>query len=139
MTTARFPLVPRQRKPAISVASIPLTLEHGSERVAAVASLEPGMASSVLPYSLGLRLGAGWTGHTIPIYVPGRKAAVQVAPLMIRGSIAPFPSVILFFGWAATDKVPVILGQQNFFEQFDICYHKARSQVEISPAIRLVP
>ena len=136
MTPARFPLAPqpRGRTPVASTVDVPLTLELGAESVSVIGRLEPMAAVSVIPHGVGLRLGATWTGHTVPIAVPGRRTAVLAAPLTVRGTVAPFPPVILFFAWADTDKVPLVLGQTNFFQQYDICFHLARSHVEVRPA-----
>ena len=58
---------------------------------------------------------------------------------MISGTVGEFPSVILFFAWAASNRIPLVLWQQGFLGQFDVCFHLARSHVEVQPAVRPGP
>jgi hypothetical protein len=141
MSTELFPLIPRPRGqgPIGSTADIPLTLELGAVRAKVVAVLEPGAAYGVLPRSVGRRLGATWSRHTIPVLVPGRRDPVQAIPLTVTGFVASFPAVPLAFAWASSDRVPVVLGQISFLHQFDVCLHHGRSHVEVRPAALPVP
>jgi len=40
------------------------------------------------------------------------------------------------FAWTRQDNVPLLLGQVNFFEEFDVSFHRARRHFEIEPARR---
>ena len=79
MTPARFPLAARPRRrrraagPTSLAADIPIALQLGAVRLTANGLLDPTAAVSVLPHKLGLRLGAVWTGHTIPIRANASK------------------------------------------------------------------
>ncbi len=44
-----------------------------------------------------------------------------------------FPMVSLAFAWTQATDVPLILGQANFFFEFDVCFFRARSEFEICP------
>ena len=44
-----------------------------------------------------------------------------------------FPAVRLAFAWAKTDAVSVLLGQVNFFMEFDVCFYRSRSVFEVRP------
>jgi len=39
--------------------------------------------------------------------------------------------VRLAFAWAKTDTVPLILGQVNFFLEFDVCLFRSRAVFEV--------
>jgi hypothetical protein len=37
------------------------------------------------------------------------------------------------FAWTQATTVPLILGQVNFFMEFDVCFYRSRLQFAISP------
>lgn len=45
----------------------------------------------------------------------------------------PFPTIDLAFAWTQAPNVPLILGQANFFFEFDVCFFRARSEFEVRP------
>ncbi len=46
------------------------------------------------------------------------------------------PPARLAFVWARTDAVPVILGQVNFFLEFDVCFFRSRGLFDVRPKSR---
>ncbi len=48
-------------------------------------------------------------------------------------SVGSFPPAQLAFAWADNDNVPLLLGQMNFFLEFDICFYRSRSVIEVAP------
>jgi hypothetical protein len=54
--------------------------------------------------------------------------------LLVHAHVSDFASVPLVFAWTRAENVPVLLGQVNFFEEFDVCFHRARRQFELEPA-----
>ncbi|AKV68500.1 hypothetical protein VL20_3497 [Microcystis panniformis FACHB-1757] len=44
------------------------------------------------------------------------------------GNLEP---VRLAFAWAKTSQIPLILGQTNFFREFDVCFQRSRCTIEI--------
>ena len=44
-----------------------------------------------------------------------------------------FPAVNLAFAWTQAPDIPLILGQANFFFEFDVCFFRARSEFEVCP------
>jgi len=87
-----------------------------------------------MPYGLGLSLGAIWDSQTTSVMLTGNLAAHEARALLIEASIAEFPPVNLVFAWSRSDRTPLLLGQVNFFHQFDVCFHGARLQFELEPA-----
>jgi hypothetical protein len=39
----------------------------------------------------------------------------------------------LAFAWVKNNQVPLILGQTNFFLEFDICFYRSQLEFEIQP------
>lgn len=89
-----------------------------------------------MPYGLGVRLGATWEAQTTQVRLTGNLAAREARALIVHARVASFPPVRLVFAWTRLDDVPLLLGQINFFEEFDICFHRQRVQLEIQPAVR---
>jgi hypothetical protein len=44
-----------------------------------------------------------------------------------------FPPVRLAFAWAQSNAVPVLLGQVNFFMEFDVCLFRSAGHFEVKP------
>jgi hypothetical protein len=111
---------------------MPLTLRV-LHTVAAVGLLDTGAAVSVLPYGLGVQLGADWDHQTTTVQLTGNLAAIEARVLLVSAVVGPFPPVRLAFAWAKTDSIPVMLGQVNFFLEFDACFFRARGTFEVRP------
>ena len=136
MTTAaqQFPYVPRD--PTLGNASLapmlPLTLV-GRQGVGASGLVDSGAAINVLPYALGMQLGFDWAQETRSVELSGNLASVEARIVVLSGAVGNFPPVRLAFAWARTDDITVILGQVNFFLEFDICFFRSRGVFEVKP------
>ncbi len=130
----RFPFV--SRDPALAAASLapmlPLTLA-GPRPVAVAALLDTGAAVNVLPYAVGVQLGFAWGQQTTAVHLTGNLAAVEARVVLVSATVAAFPPVRLAFAWAKQDALPVLLGQVNFFAEFDVCFFRSQSAFEIRP------
>jgi hypothetical protein len=130
----QFPYV--SRDPTLGVASLapmlPITLS-GTASVEVTGLVDSGAAINVLPHSLGVQLGFDWDLQTQGIQLSGNLAAVEARVIVVTARVRQFPGVRLAFGWAKTDTVPVLLGQVNFFMEFDICFFRSRSLFEARP------
>ena len=140
MSTHRFPYV--EVDPSLGVASAlpyaPITLIHGQEQIAASALVDSGAALNVLPYDMGLQLGAVWEQQTVPVQLSGNLAASEARALLLTGQVADFSPVRLAFAWSESNNVPAILGQVNFFMEFDVCFFRSQLLFEIRPKGSLV-
>ena len=54
--------------------------------------------------------------------------------IAVEAVVGKLPPVRLVLGWAASDQVPFVLGQFNFFQAFDISFFRSRGIFEIRPA-----
>lgn len=133
---AQFPFVdtdPAARSGAGIRPYLPISLTRGDKSVSVNALLDTGATTSVLPYDVGLQLGAVWDEQTVPLELSGNLANIEARGLVASGSVGPFPAVNLVFAWAKSNAVPVLLGQMNFFMEFDVCFFRARLLVEVRP------
>lgn len=128
----QFPYV--SRDPSLGEASLapmlPLTL-IGRQSVTATGLVDSGATVNVLPYALGVRLGLDWDQQTQPVELSGNLASVDARVVVLSAAVGSFPPVRLAFAWARTDAVSVILGQVNFFLEFDVCFFRSRRLFEL--------
>lgn len=130
----QFPYVARD--PSLGTASLapmlPLTLT-GNQSVTTSGLVDSGATVNVLPYSLGVQLGLDWAKQTHSVALSGNLAAVEARVVVLSATVGSFPPVRLAFAWAQTDAVSIILGQVNFFMEFDVCFFRSRSVFEVRP------
>lgn len=130
----QFPYVPRD--PSLGQASLapmlPLTL-IGRQSVTTSGLVDSGAAVNVLPFALSVQLGFDWDQQTHSVQLSGNLASVDARVVVLSAVVGSFPPVRLAFAWARTDEVSVILGQVNFFLEFDVCFFRSRSLFEVRP------
>jgi xanthosine utilization system XapX-like protein len=112
--------------------TIPITLSYSNFSVSANAWLDSGSTVNLLPYDIGLQLGAIWEKQTIRLPLAGNLAMVEARGLFVHVQIGNLEPVRLAFAWAQAAQVPLILGQTNFFREFDVCFQRSRSTIEIT-------
>lgn len=95
--------------------------------------LDTGSAVNVLPYTVGLQLGLVWEQQTTVVYLTGNLARLPARAVILSGQVEPFPPVQLAFAWSQSEEAPVILGQVNFFAEFDVCFYGSQSAFEVKP------
>ncbi|BAT52745.1 hypothetical protein NOS3756_16860 [Nostoc sp. NIES-3756] len=54
-------------------------------------------------------------------------------PLSASAEIADFAAVNLVFAWVRSPNVLLILGQTNFFLEFDVCFYRSQLEFEVKP------
>lgn len=132
-----FPFI--AQAPELGLASLapmlPLTLA-ASNRVSASGLLDTGASTNVLPYSVGVALGLDWNLASISIQLSGNLAVVEARAVAVQAFVGGFPPVRLAFAWARSDAMPLLLGQMNFFLEFDVCFFRSRHTFELRPALK---
>jgi hypothetical protein len=111
----------------------PITLTLRQKSVAQLGLLDTGAAVNVLPYEVGLQLGAVWTQQTVPVVLTGNLAQCEARGLLLSATAGNFPAVSLAFAWTTNNTVPLILGQVNFFQEFDVCFYRSRLTFSVKP------
>ena len=111
--------------------TIPITLSHAGFSVSANALLDTGSTVNLLLYDIGLQLGAIWEEQTFRLPLAGNLERVEARGLFVHIQIGHLESVRLAFAWIQVSQVPLILGQTNFFREFDVCFQRSRRVIEI--------
>ncbi len=112
---------------------LPLTLGRDQNTVTLLGLLDSGATVNVLPYPIDLQLGLDWNQQKTPIQLTGNLAQAPARAVVLSATIASFPPVRLAFAWTQIATVPLLLGQVNFFLEFDVCFFRAQSAFEIRP------
>ena len=112
---------------------LPLMLSLDGQSLNTEGLLDTGASVNVLPYELGLQLGLIWKNETLSVLLAGNLARFEARAVVVDAQISSFPIVDLAFAWTQAPNVPLILGQANFFFEFDVCFFRARSEFEVCP------
>lgn len=112
---------------------LPLSLTYRDSTVEVLALLDTGASVNVLPYSVGVELGAVWEEQTTSVILAGNLASVEARGLLISARISDFAPVRLVFAWSSSDDVPLLLGRMNFFLEFDVCFYRSQLIFEVRP------
>lgn len=120
---------------ASELAYLPITVSTVNGSIEGQALLDSGSTVNVLPYPIGLALGFSWEQQTIPIALTGSLSKVPAYGVIVTGKVASFPPVELAFAWTQATNVPLILGQVNFFMEFDVCFFRSQASFEVKPKV----
>ncbi len=122
--------------------TIPITLSYANFSISANAlldsgstvnllPLDSGSTVNLLPYDIGLQLGAIWEEQIVRLPLAGNLAKVEARGLFVQVQIGNLEPVRLAFAWTQAAHVPLILGQTNFFREFDVCFQRSQRTIEI--------
>lgn len=114
---------------------LPLLLKYQGSSVEVLALLDTGASVNVLPYSVGVQLGAVWEEQTISVTLAGNLASVEARGLLVSAQISNFEPVQLVFAWSLSDDAPLLLGRMNFFLEFDVCFYRSQLAFEVRPKL----
>ena len=95
--------------------------------------VDSGATVNVMPYEIGTQLGAVWADQKANISLSGALGNEPAIPLFAMAQIGDLPPVRLAFAWVKRNDVPLILGQTNFFMEFDVCFYRSRLEFEVVP------
>ena len=112
---------------------LPLKLRLAGQSLNTEGLLDTGASVNVFPYELGLQLGLIWENETLSVLLTGNLALFEARAVVVDAQISSFPIIDLAFAWTQAPNVPLILGQANFFFEFDVCFFRARSEFEVRP------
>jgi hypothetical protein len=112
---------------------LPLTLTYRNLSLSVSGLLDTGSSVNVLPYSVGLELGAIWEEQTTSVMLAGNLASVEARGLLVSASIGNFDPVKLVFAWSRSDDAPLLLGRMNFFLEFDVCFYRSQLVFDVRP------
>ena len=110
---------------------LPIVLRHRSHTVVSVGLVDSGAMISILPHSLGLQLGLVWNEFTGRIPLGGYLARIEARGVILHATVGKLRQVRLSFAWVESDQAPLLLGQFNFFEEFEVRFVRAQKFFEI--------
>ncbi|MEB3310982.1 MAG: aspartyl protease family protein [Snowella sp.] len=112
---------------------LPFTLFHKQITVPTPALLDTGASINVLPYPIGVELGYTWERQTTSLSLTGNLAQYEARVVLVQAVVGQFEPVQLVFAWTKATTVPLILGQVNFFMEFDVCFYRSQLEFAVSP------
>jgi hypothetical protein len=116
-----------------SLPRLPLLLQRENQRVEATGLVDSGATVNVLSYELGLQLGGVWDDRKAIIQLAGNLSNQLAMPFAAISQIGKFPPAKLLFVWVKRPNTPLILGQTNFFLEFDVCFYRSKMEFEVKP------
>jgi len=110
---------------------LPLTFAYQDRTLSASGLLDTGAMVNVLPYHLGVALGARWEQQDQVLHLTGNLAQYEAKVLLVTAVVANFEPVPFAFAWSQAENVPLILGQVNFFLKFDVCFYRTQLAFDV--------
>lgn len=111
---------------------LPIVLTYQNQSLRVSGLLDTGSSVNVLPYEIGLRLGAVWERQRLSVPLGGNLSKFEARAVVMTANIEQFPPVDLAFAWTQDRNAPLILGHMNFFLAFDVCFYRSELAFEVS-------
>jgi hypothetical protein len=102
---------------------LPFSLFFQQTSVTTSALLDTGASVNVMPYAIGVELGYEWERQTTVLSLTGNLAQYEARVVMVEAVVGQFEPIQLVFAWTQATNLPLILGQVNFFMEFDVCFY----------------
>lgn len=116
-----------------SLPRLPLTLRYGDQEIEVMGLVDSGATVNVLPYEVGIQLGAEWEAQKATIPLAGSLGRQLAMPFFVMATVGDYEPVRLAFAWVNTPNMPLLLGQTNFFMEFDVHFYRSRLEFEVEP------
>jgi hypothetical protein len=116
-----------------SLPRMPLILKQDNQKIEALGLVDSGATVNVFLYQLGLQLGGIWDDRKAIIQLAGNLGNQTAMTFSAIAYVGEYPPVELVFAWIKNSNIPLILGQTNFFMQFDVFFYRSRLEFEIKP------
>ncbi len=135
MQPKRFPYLQMQNQLGESgfFPLLPIYLTSNSKTIQVLGLLDSGSTVNVLPYQIGIDLGLVREEYQIPISLTGNLSSVKAKAILLEGKVDEFPVRRLAFGWTKSDNIPLLLGQTNFFMEFNVFFFRSQLAFEVCP------
>ncbi len=96
--------------------------------------VDSGSTVNVLPYQMGLALGAVWQEQKPIAPLAGNLGNLEARALLLQAShpqLTGINKIEMVFAWSKSEDAPVLFGQMNFFLAFDVCFFRAENAFEV--------
>ena len=117
---------------------LPVQLISMIASVRTLALVDSGADINVLPYSVGVQLGLNWHEQSSELAIRGARGQGEGYAVLLGLKFGTFPIAEQPFAWLDSDDYPLILGQANFFTDYNICFYFQQLQFEINLSKRRV-
>jgi hypothetical protein len=133
MSASRFSYTPHYQAP-VGMPVVDVSLSHSSKSLTVTALIDSGAALNVLPFDVGLELGLVWETQNVPLEMGGVLAGTRAYAVLVQAEITTLPPVKLAFAWVnrPSTEIRTLLGQVNFFQEFDVHFYGHQQAFEIS-------
>jgi hypothetical protein len=116
-----------------SLPRLSLPLRREDRIVESMGLVDSGATVNVLPYEVGFQLSGVWEDRKAVIQLAGNLGNQPAMPFSAIAQVGEFLPTELVFAWSRSSTVPLILGQTNFFLEFDVCFYRSTSEFEVKP------
>lgn len=116
-----------------SLPRLPLRLHMANRSIDVVGLVDSGAIVNVMPYEVGHQLGFVWEERKAVIRLAGTLGNQPAIPVSVMAEVGNFAPVRLAFAWAQSANIPLILGQTNFFLEFDVSFYRSRLEFDVRP------
>jgi len=99
---------------------LPVTIRYGQAEIQTMALLDSGADINVLPYQLGLELGADWDTPSVIEDLQGLGGGVEAKRIVADLHVESWPSTRQILAWARDDGIAELLDQWSLFEMLDV-------------------
>lgn len=130
----RFPYSSLDGTPATLMPRLPLTLKLGSRTTDVVGLIDSGASVNVIPYSVGVALGAVWEQQNVSVPLVGSLGRAEARTLIVEAlhpQLTPERPIELIFAWTRKDNAPILFGQTNFLMEFRVCFDASQAVFEV--------
>ncbi|PSF29453.1 hypothetical protein C7H19_24325 [Aphanothece hegewaldii CCALA 016] len=111
---------------------LPLCLFHQQNSVTGSGLLDTGASVNVMPYDLGIALGYEWERQTTALSLTGNLSQYEARVVLAEAIVGQFEPVRFVFAWTQAKNLPLILGQVNFFIEFDVCFSRSQLSFDVN-------
>lgn len=119
-----------------SLPRLPLILQRQGRSLETVGLVDSGATVNVLPYEVGTQLGAAWDDNKAIVQLAGNLSNQPAMPFFATAVIGDYAPVQLAFAWVRQSNIPLILGQTNFFIEFDVYFYRSQLEFEVKPKMQ---
>ena len=116
-----------------SLPRLPLRLRTDSRALDVMGLVDSGATVNGLPHDVGLQLGLVWDDRRANSRLAGSLGQQPAMPVFMSAEIADFAPVRRAFAWVQSPDAPLILGQTNFFMEFEVCFYRSSLEFEVKP------
>ncbi|HZQ07955.1 MAG TPA: hypothetical protein VFD70_15340 [Anaerolineae bacterium] len=112
---------------------LPIRIERSGRQLDTLALVDSGAMMSVMPFNIGRQLGAVWDEREAKVPMGGIMRGSGGIPLLVSAKVGEYSPINLIFAWIKRNDVPLILGEIDFFLQFQVCFYRYALEFEVIP------